>query len=437
MSELVAQWPSLAAMLLLIFASALFSGSEAALFSLSPREKRTLKRAGLGGRLASHLLDNPERLLSAVLFWNLLINMIYFALAAMITGRLQGSESLRVAVTVVSLLTIIFFSEMVPKSVALLAPVRIATAVAGPLSIAVAIVSPILPAVRWANKAVTRLVWPGLKEEPEMELDDILRAVELSTDDAALLKRERGALQRLIELADVRVSEIMHVRNKWWVTESPLKRSVLAARPDGANYLLVQNVDDELVTHAIPVQKLRPSQFDSPIDFAEPVVYVPWAGRVAQVFDQLNEENRRVAIVVDEFGQWVGGITIEDILRNVLVPEINDVGDGEQLLIQEVGEGEYRVSGGLSIRALAKRLGVEYEGEGVTTVAGYIQRINERIPRLGDDAILDRYRLCVVEQDESELWIEVIRHDDSSIDPPSSQSSPVPSTPPTPPESTS
>lgn len=416
MSELVAQWPSLAAMLLLIFASALFSGSEAALFSLSSREKRTLSRAGMGGRLASRLLDDPERLLSAVLFWNLLINMTYFALAATVTGRLRSQESLAVAMTATSLLTIIFFSEMVPKSVALLAPVRIATAVAAPLSFAVALVSPLLPAVRWVNLAATRLIWPGLKEEPEMELDDIVRAVELSTDDAALLRRERSALQRLIELADVRVSEVMHVRNKWWVTESPLQRAVLALRPDDANYLLVQNVNDELVTHAIPVQRLRPSQFDSPIDYAEPVVYVPWSGRVAQVFDQLNEENRRVAIVVDEFGQWVGGITIEDILRKVLVPETDDVGEGEQLLIQDLGDDTYRVSGSLSFRALTKRLAVEAEFEGITTVAGFIQRHNERIPRVGDSAELEDYRLTIVDQEEHELWIEVIRSVDASTE---------------------
>ena len=111
-------WLWLLAMGVLIMFSALFSGSEAAMFSLTQRNRKSLARGGVGGRVAARMLQDPEHLLSAVLFWNLLINMTYFAIAAIVGARLENDQSagrtVAVAFTIVSLLSIIFFSEMLP-----------------------------------------------------------------------------------------------------------------------------------------------------------------------------------------------------------------------------------------------------------------------------------------------------------------------------------
>ncbi len=155
MSWLTEAWPWLVAMGVLILFSALFSGSEAALFSLQNRGRRQLARSGVGGRLAAGLLQQPERLLSAILFWNLLINMTYFAITAIIGGRLEADPnagpSVAVPFTVASLVAIIFFSEMLPKSVAVMAPLRFSIVVGPPLAMAVKVVDPLLPVVRTSN----------------------------------------------------------------------------------------------------------------------------------------------------------------------------------------------------------------------------------------------------------------------------------------------
>ena len=161
----------------LILFSAFFSGSEAALFSLHPRGRRQVSRGGISGRAASKLLDDPESLLSAILFWNLLINMTYFAIAAIIGGRLESDPTMgssrAIAFTVASLLAIIFFSEMLPKSFAVLAPVKISTLVGAPLSLAVRMVRPALPLVKATNLAASRLIWPTFEPEPTIDLSDI------------------------------------------------------------------------------------------------------------------------------------------------------------------------------------------------------------------------------------------------------------------------
>ena len=105
--------PGLAAMGVLLFASAFFSSSEAALFSLDQGDRRRLASAGGSGRVALRLLEDSDRLLTAVLFWNLLVNLAYFALASMLSLRCETPAQAG-ALAVGALFAIILFSEMLP-----------------------------------------------------------------------------------------------------------------------------------------------------------------------------------------------------------------------------------------------------------------------------------------------------------------------------------
>lgn len=396
----------------LILLSALFSGSEAALFSLNHRRRKSLLRAGIGGRIAAHLLKNPERLLSAVLFWNLLINMTYFAITAIIGAKLEldaaAGRTGAIVFTMLSLLAIIFFSEMLPKSLAVLAPVRLSVLVGPPLALAVRLVSPVLPLVAVTNLAASRLIWPTFEPEPEIDLADIERAIELGTDDAALLQRERTALRGLVEMAETRVSELMRPRNKLWLCSDLSDRSAVVENMPPSGYLMVTDAKGEMIVKAVGVRMLRPSQLDDLESVAEPVIYVPWSALVSQVLDQLNDEDRSVAVVVNEFGELVGAVSIDHILRRVLAPRQGaDADFPGSADVQQIATDHYRVLGTASARSLAKQLEIDVSGEGITTVAGYIQRHNERLPRLGDAAPMGRFTLTVIEQNDNAIWIAV------------------------------
>ncbi len=399
----------------LILLSALFSGSEAAFFSLPHPERVRLKRRGVSGRMAASLLDDSDRLLSAILFWNLLINMTYFAIASIVGTKLQedpgGGSSLAIGFTAGSLVVIIFFSEMLPKSIAVLAPARLCLLVAPPMNIAVKIVGPVLPLVKATNLAVLRLIWPSFRPEPEIDLADIERAIELSTDDAALLQRERIVLSGLVEMAEIRVGELMRLRSKMQLCNADEVQQIFSEPMPPSGYVLITGDDGEVIIGAIGIRQLRPSQIDDVTAAMEPVIYVPWSARVSQVLDQLNDDDRSVAIVVNEFGEVLGAVTIDDILQSVFTSRHNvDDDTMGEASIQLLAENHYRVHGSASARALAKRLGIETIEEGVTTVAGLIQRHNERLPRVGDRAPLDRFTLEVIEENDDTLWIDVNCH---------------------------
>ena len=159
--------PWLIAMAVLIVLSGLFSASEAAYFYLQRQDLRFLATGNAAQRTAARLMQQPDRLLSAVLFWNLVINMIYFTISARVGMQLENHEDgsgWGVLFAVGSVFLVIFFSEMFPKSFAVLRSRRYAGLVAIPLALAVRCVDPLLPLLRFTNLVLKRLFFPRMNQ---------------------------------------------------------------------------------------------------------------------------------------------------------------------------------------------------------------------------------------------------------------------------------
>jgi CBS domain containing-hemolysin-like protein len=406
--------PWLVPMVLLAFLSALFSGSEAALFSLRDKELKNLRRRGASGKMAADLVSTPERLLSAILFWNLMVNMTLFGIAGIVAGKLEASEQggsrQAVLFTVATLFSVIFFSEMLPKSIGVLAPKRIALFIGLPMTIAVRIISPVLPLISVVNLGVQRLLWPSFTPEPEIGLDDIARAIELGTDDAALAQYEQGALQNLVHLADLRVDECMRPRSQLMMVRKPVTLDQFAdALPPSGYALVIEGEADEIIG-AIPVRSMRPSQFDDLSSVEEPVCYVPWSANVSSVLDLLQRQHLSVSVIVNEFGASIGVLSVEDILRQVLTGQFEHVDRDSQQPIEKIANGHFRAHGNMGVRKLAKALEVAPPEGRTVSIVGLMQRINERPPHLGDACEWSDYHFEVVREDENGNCIVEIRH---------------------------
>ncbi|TVQ02690.1 MAG: DUF21 domain-containing protein [Planctomycetaceae bacterium] len=325
--------PWLPAMAILLLISGLMSGSEAALFSLHRRDLERMKKSGGLAARAVQMLRDPEHLLSGILFWNLLVNLTYFSIVGIIGGRLEqtpGGARAAIGFTVANLLIVIFCSEMVPKSLAVLAPRRLATLCTVPLGIALRVVDPILPVVRAANTLARRLIWPGFETEPEIDLDAIRRAIDLGTGDAALALREQTALKNLVELTDMRADQCMRPRSTLPLCRHPIgpdtladihRRSLGDAQAGSAapsRYLLVIETGGDDIVGSLNLEQLRPGQAREASSRVEPVCYVPWSASVSSVLDRLQKLRLSMAVVVNEFGDTIGVLSLEDILEQVL-----------------------------------------------------------------------------------------------------------------------
>lgn len=411
MDLLIEYAPPLAAMGVLVLCSAFFSSSEAALFYLSRPERRKLAAGSRPQRIAAGLLAEPDRLMTAVLFWNLVVNVAYFTIASIISIQLRGSGQTTVAGTfaVGSLLVIIVFSEMLPKSLAVLRPHGLAGLVAIPLAATVRLLDPVLPGLRLANLLSRRLLLPRFRPEPYLRVGDLERAVQLSTSDAALLEQEQRVLQNLVLLSEIRADELMRPRIQFLSFRPPVSLVDLKGRMPRSGYLLVTEPDSDEVAAAIPLRSLSNIPSEHLEYHAEAVVYVPWCTTVAQALEVMQQRDRQVAAVVNEFGETIGILTFDDVLETIFG---RSPSRSQRLLermpIRPVAPGTWHVTGMTSLWRLVRHFGVQRPPSKSVTVAGVVQEVLERLPQTGDQCRWGPFQLKVLDVPErGQLLVEL------------------------------
>lgn len=388
MDQLLPYSPWLIAMGILVLCSGFFSASEAALFYLGSKDRAEMAKGSRTQRMAVALLADSDRLLTAVLFWNLSINLVYFTISSIICIRLKEAGMSTTAATFAlgTLLILIVLSEMLPKSLCVLKPRLAAAWLTVPLTPMVRIIDPILPGLRLANLLSRRLLFPNFKAEPYLCVGDLERAVQLSTSDAALLEQEQNVLQNIVSLSEIRADELMRPRTQFMSFRPPVSFSDLNGKMPPSGYLLVTEPDSDEVASAIDLRSLSSIPTDHLEYHAEPVVYIPWSTNVAEAFEAMRDRDRQVAVVVNEYGETIGVLTFEDILDTIFS---HAPSRSKRLLkrmpIRQHAPDVWQVTGMTSLRRLVKHFGVEPPPPGKSvTVAGVVQEILERFPEPGD-----------------------------------------------------
>lgn len=415
MRVLIEYMPWLVAMGVLLLCSAFFSSSEAALFYLNRRERRRLASGNRAQRIAAGLLADPDRLLTAVLFWNLVVNIVYFTIASITSIALEtrgrGTEAFAFAVG--SLLMIIVCSEMLPKSLAVLQPRAVAALVGVPLAAAARVLDPVLPMLRLINLLSQRVVWPGFQPEPYLRVRDLERAVELSTSDAALVEQEQAVLQSIVSLSEIRADELMRPRTRFLSFRPPVSLADLGGELTPSGYLLVTEPDSEEVAGAIALRQLSHVPTERLEEHVEPVVYVPWCTTVAEALESMQRGKRQVAAVINEFGETIGILTFDDILETIFSPTSSR---SQRLLrrvpIRQVAPGTWHLTGMTSLWRLVRHFRVERPASKSVTVAGIIQEVLERLPNPGDECSWGPFHFKVIDVPErGQLMVELTRID--------------------------
>lgn len=401
LESLAAIWTYLPGMLLLLLVSGFFSGSEAAFFSLTLTQRRELSRGSRSGRIASSLLARSERLLMGILFWNLAINISYFSLVSQASLSIDpevAAPRFAAIMAIAALVLIIVFGEFLPKSFAVLYPLKVVKLVAIPLAIAIRLLDWFLPIIKIANEASRRLLWPGLKAENYLELADLDRAIELSTDDAQLYEQERQVLRNIIQLSEISVEEWMRPRTQYRSFSPPLSVEQLGGKKTPSGYMLVTDADSREVVSAISLNSILPSEAENLARRKKALVVIPWCATLADALKKLRDAKRRVAVIVNEFGETIGILTWEDIFEAVLHSE--DSQSHRELARAEVhleAPGVWLATGMTKLRRLERLMGRRLDVTRNLTVGGVVQEQLHRLPEKGDVCFLEDLRLEVVD----------------------------------------
>jgi putative hemolysin len=392
--------PHLTGMLVLAGISSFFSASEAALFLLTREDRERLAQGTAGQRLAYHLLGAPERLLTSILFFNLVVNIVYFALVSMIGIRLEraGETQAAAVFSMGALLFLILFSEMLPKNVAVLWPFQISGLVSSPLSAAMRVIRPLLPTMQAINRISLRTILPKFEHERYLELRDLERAISISTPDKALAQREERVLQQIISLSELEADELMRPRMVLTVYEPTVTLEELRENPPVNNYLLLSEPDSGELARALDLNTWDNDDSRSLAEQCEAIEYVPWCMAGGLVLDTVRQAKSGVVGVVNELGETIGIVTLEDVMHLLFTdPSAHDPSQTSLMAIEPLSEGGWRMSGLVTLRRMAKQLKLELPTSRSVTVAGMLQDQLQRLPQPGDEVVWGNLRYAVVD----------------------------------------
>lgn len=393
----------MSAMLCLLVGSGFFSASETALFFLSTEELQAFQQNHRHSeQIVVALLKQPDRLLTAVLFWNLLINLSFFACGVVISGRLvdDGHRASAGAFGMFSLSLMIVFGEVMPKSCAVMFRQSLARLVSYPLAFAVQLFDPLAPTFDTVTRSLRRVFWPDIKREQYLHPEDLEQAIENSASNKSVLRQERQVLHNILNLSEIPVEEVMRPRGTYRATRAPVHLSDLADTPIPADYLVILAAEGDDVIGAVPLASFTVLAKQNLDEAAEEVIHVPWCAPVAQVLQRMEDSSLSLASVVNEFGETIGIVTYEDIVDSILSAEPSRA---RRILqrdpVQSIGPNQWHVDGITSLRYLSRRLKIQFEptADGLVTVGGVFHEQLQRIPEPGDKCEWQGFQLTIIE----------------------------------------
>jgi Mg2+/Co2+ transporter CorB len=389
---------------LLLALSAFFSGTETALMSVNRYRLRHRARQGQrAARLAESLLQRPDRLIGLILLGNNFVNIFASSLVTVIALRLGGEGAIAIGAGILTLV-ILIFSEVAPKTLAALHPERIALPAALIYYPLLKVTYPIVWLVNLMANGVLRLLGVSTEHVQGHALShEELRTV-VSEAGAIIPQRHQRMLISLLELQDVTVDDIMVPRNEidgldleddWedlqqQITESQHTR-LLVYRGDldaVVGILHLRSIMRELADDALTREHLTGKALEP--------YFVPEGTPLHKQLVNFQRAKRRLALVVDEYGDIQGLVTLDDILEEIVGEFTTDPADVYRD-VQPEADGSFMVSGTANVRELNRMMGWRLPTDGPKTLNGLIVERLETIPQAGAKLQLASYQLEIVQ----------------------------------------
>lgn len=421
-------WLTAAGILFLLILSGFFSGSETALTAASRGKLRaSADKGNKGAEQALHITEDSERLIGSVLLGNNLVNILATSLTTALFTQAFGESGVALATLVMTVLVLIF-AEVLPKTYAITNPETAASVVARPISLIVLLFNPVVQAVRWIVRRVLAMV--GVQTDPDSNVlavrEEIAGALQLGHSEGIVEKEDRDRILGALDLADRTVEEVMLHRSGIEMIDVDIPADDILAHCLASNHtrLPLYKDDPENIIGVIHAKDLLRAihnltretgleggaleKFDVMAVARDPY-FIP---ETTTLDDQMREFLRRhthFALVVDEYGDLRGLITLEDILEEI-VGEITDEFDaGGDNSIAHTEDGHWLIEGSMTIRDLNRAHDWSLPDDEANTVAGLVIHEAQMIPTVGQVFNFHGFRFEVTEKEKNRLAMLKVR----------------------------
>lgn len=398
----------------LILLSGFFSSSETSMMSLNRYRLKHLKEKGhRGARRAGKLLDRPDRLIGLILIGNNLVNIFASAIATVIAIQLWGNAGIAIA-TVSLTLVILIFAEITPKTIAALHPEKVAF----PASLILVPLMKVLYPVVWLVNAITnnllRLLGIDASKHPELGLSsDELRTI---VNDAGhhIPQRHQGMLLNILELEKVTVDDIMIPRVEVYGLDLDEDDDCLLRRIQSSEYTRLPVFKDDINDISGILHMRRTSRFidaqglrrEAMIAELEPPYFIPEGTPLHTQLLNFQQQKHRIAVVVDEYGEVMGLVALEDILEEIVGEFTSNLAETiEDIYPQK--DGSFIINGSATIRDINKSLDWQLPTEGPKTLNGLLLEYLESFPDGNAGISIDDYALEILDLQDN--MIQAVR----------------------------
>ena len=386
-----AQIMNIISLIILLILSSLFSCSETAFLSVSKIKIRTLAEEGnKKAKLVESLLDDQDRLLSAILVGNNLVNIGASSLTtATIMGKFgDGAQTVAIATGVVTL-CILIFGEITPKSLATQNADKLVFALAPFIRFVCVITKPVVFVLNIITGFIIQLLGGNQEHGPSLTEEELKTIVTVGHEEGVLEKEEKEMIHNVFEFGETEIKEIM------------TPRIHVESLPDDCTYDELMNVyhdaqysrypiHDESFDEIIGVLNMKDllfididkEHFDVKKYMRETFVVYEF-NQVNDVFASMRKEHATLAIVLDEYGVMSGIVTFEDIVEEI-VGEIDDEYDDASDDIVKINDHEYLVDGSLNLNEVNDEIDTHFESEDFESIGGLVLGEFSGVPKIKD-----------------------------------------------------
>ena len=404
----------LIAIVILLCMSAFFSGSETALTAASRARMHQLEKEGdKRAKAVNRLLGNREDFIGAILLGNNLVNILASVLATSVFTAIFGQGGLALAAaTAVMTVTVLIFSEVLPKTYAISRPDSVALVVARPIGILVRVAAWLIKLIQFIVNRVLALLGLAAPAAPLSAEQEIRGAIDLHAMEGGVEQEDRLRLVGALDLKELTVEDVMIHRKNIQMLNADMDRRQLVMKALASPHTrlpLYRGEKEEIIGILHAKDLLRAalplggdlSKLDLDTILRKPW-FVPETTPVKDQLDQFLSKGQHFALVIDEYGELQGMITLEDILEEI-VGAIHDEHDVQIQGVRVQPDGSVNVDGWVPIRDLNRATGWNLPDEEAVTVAGLVIHEAQTIPETGQSFVFYGYRFNILRRARNQV----------------------------------
>ena len=398
---------SIVILIVLLMCSALISGAEVALFSLTKSNLDDgLESKSAAMQIIAKLLERPKKLLATILVANNFINIAVVLLFAFIGETIFSSITntlFRFLVEVVSAtFLILLFGEIIPKIYASRNSVKFSSFMARPLQVLDVLFSPLSLPMRYVTIQIQNKFG---KQRSNLSVDQLSQALEL-TNDEDTTKEEQKLLKGIVSFGNTDTKQVMRPRMDLFALsmETPYETIIKEIIDNGYSRIPVYEESIDTIKGVLYVKDLLPhlnkKTFDWTTILREPF-FVPENKKLDDLMVEFQTKKVHLAVVVDEYGGTSGLVSLEDIIEEI-VGDISDEYDDDDLVYTKLNKNNYSFEGKTPLKDVYKIVGIEDEAElfearkgEAETLAGFVLEISGGFPRIGSKINFENYVFTV------------------------------------------